>query len=250
MSMIQQNAEPAGASRAGATGVTPVGSRYAAASVTGALLVILVASGPLAAGAARVAAVTALYGLVAVIIGLLMRRTYPHDALGLCNLVTLLRLALATCLVAPLLAGGQADWAVFAVAAVALGLDGLDGWLARRQGLVSAFGARFDMEVDAALGLILALNALAAGSAGALVLLLGVPRYAFVAAGLALPWMRRPLPNRAGRKVACVVQIAALIAVQAPILPPGPAGGIVTLAVLGLGWSFGRDVLWLWRRRS
>ncbi|MDR9395576.1 MAG: CDP-alcohol phosphatidyltransferase family protein, partial [Roseovarius sp.] len=166
MSMIQQNAEPAGASRAGATGVTPVGSRYAAASVTGALLVILVASGPLAAGAARVAAVTALYGLVAVIIGLLMRRTYPHDALGLCNLVTLLRLALATCLVAPLLAGGQADWAVFAVAAVALGLDGLDGWLARRQGLVSAFGARFDMEVDAALGLILALTPSRPGAPG------------------------------------------------------------------------------------
>ena len=37
-----------------------------------------------------------------------------------------------------------------------LALDGLDGWAARRQGLVSAFGARFDMEVDALLILALA----------------------------------------------------------------------------------------------
>jgi phosphatidylglycerophosphate synthase len=38
-----------------------------------------------------------------------------------------------------------------------LALDGLDGWLARRFGLASAYGARFDMEVDGFLILVLAL---------------------------------------------------------------------------------------------
>lgn len=75
-----------------------------------------------------------------------MARSYPHRALGLCNLVTLLRLALMSALVAPLVSGSGAQWGVLMVAAVALALDGVDGWLARRQHLVSQFGARFDME--------------------------------------------------------------------------------------------------------
>ena len=95
----------------------------------------------------------------------------------------------------PPLAGGAAPWAVFAVAALALALDGIDGWLARREGLTSGFGARFDMEVDSALALILALNAWAAGTAGAIVLLIGLPRYAFAAAALAFPWLDRPRPS-------------------------------------------------------
>ena len=38
-------------------------------------------------------------------------------------------------------------------------LDGVDGWLARRSGIASAFGARFDMEIDALLILVLAVLA-------------------------------------------------------------------------------------------
>ena len=36
-------------------------------------------------------------------------------------------------------------------------LDGVDGWLARRRGMSSAFGARFDMEIDALLVQVLAI---------------------------------------------------------------------------------------------
>lgn len=179
----------------------------------------------------------------------LLRGGYPHRDLGLCNLVTLARLALAAALLAPL-AAPAAGWAVFATALVALALDGVDGWLARRQGRVSDFGARFDMEVDAALGLILAVNAWAAGTAGAAVLLLGLPRYAFVAAGRVLPWMAAPLPDRAGRKIVCVVQIAALIALQAPVVGGAAASGLVAGAGAALAWSFGRDIAWLWRTRA
>jgi phosphatidylglycerophosphate synthase len=178
----------------------------------------------------------------------LMRRGFPHDSLGMCNLVTLTRLALACALLAPL-AGGAAPWAVFAVAALALALDGVDGWLARREGRVSAFGARFDMEVDSALALILALNAWAAGTTGAVVLLIGLPRYVFAAAAWAFPWLDRPVPERFSRKAVCVLQLGTLIALQLPPVAAGLADPVVAVVALALFWSFGRDVLWLWRTR-
>ena len=177
------------------------------------------------------------------------RRAYPHGTVGLCNLVTLSRLMLSAILLVPLVAA-TSPWAVFAVAALALTLDGADGWLARRSGLTSGFGARFDMEVDSALALILAVNAYAAGTAGALVLLIGMPRYLFLAAALVLPWLAREVPERFSRKAVCVVQIATLIALQLPPVAAGLANPVVVAVALALGWSFGRDILWLWRTRS
>lgn len=178
-----------------------------------------------------------------------LRRDYPHAKLGLCNSVTLVRLGLSSALLAPLFADAS-GWAVIAVALTALSLDGLDGWLARREGRVSDFGARFDMEVDAALGLILALNAWAAGTVGAVVLLLGLPRYLFLAAARFLPWLDAPLPERFLRKAVCVLQIAALVALQVPGLPTPTAAAILATATLALYGSFGHDVLWLWRTRT
>nr|WP_318272643.1 CDP-alcohol phosphatidyltransferase family protein [Paracoccus saliphilus] len=178
-----------------------------------------------------------------------MRRHYPHDRVGACNGVTLMRLALATALLAPLAAGAAAGWVVGAVAGVALALDGVDGFLARRSGLVSQFGGRFDMEVDAALALVLALHAVAAGPLGPAVLALGLMRYAFVAAGAIWPWIRAPLPPSLARKTVCVVQLATLIVLQLPPLPQDGATVLARLAALALTWSFGRDLLWLWRHR-
>jgi len=182
-------------------------------------------------------------------------RHYPHPRFGACNAVTLFRAGLGATLLTPILVDGLAEnamngWAVALVATVALSLDGVDGWLARRSGLSSAFGARFDMEVDAALALLLSLLALAAGTVGPVVLVLGLMRYAFVAASWVLPWMAAPLPDRFGRKVVCVIQIAALIALQAPIVTGSVALSIVLGAALALIWSFGRDILWLWRYRT
>lgn len=214
------------------------------APVVAALALALVGPAPLAVGSA-----VAGYLVAAGLAVALLRRGFPHATLGLCNQVTLVRLGLSAGLVAPLLAGAS-GWAVLAVGLVALCLDGVDGWLARREGRVSEFGARFDMEVDAALGLILALNAWISGTVSAAVLLLGLPRYVFLAAGAAAPWLARPLPDRYGRKVACVVQMAALIALQAPVVEGHLATGLVAVAATALGWSFGRDVLWLWRARS
>ena len=135
------------------------------------------------------------------------------------------------------------------IAATALALDGLDGWLARRSGLASAFGARFDMEVDAALALILALHALAGTAVGPEVLLLGLARYAFVAAMAPWPWLARPLPQRFRRKAVCVLQLAALIVLLLPPLPPEAAVTLARIATVALAYSFGADILWLARHR-
>ena len=174
---------------------------------------------------------------------------YPHRRFGWCNAVTLLRAALVAVLFGLLWAAAH-GWPVLAIAAVGLALDGLDGWLARRERLVSGFGARFDMETDAALALILAAHAWLAGMTGAEILILGVMRYVFVLAFLPCPWLAAPLPERFGRKLVCVVQIAALILLQVPTLPPTAAALIAWPAVAALLWSFGRDTLWLWRNRE
>ena len=89
------------------------------------------------------------------------------------------------------------------LAAVALALDAVDGWVARRT-QTTAKGARFDAEVDAFL--ILILSVYVARSVGAWVLAIGAARYVFLAAGWPLPWMREPLPPRHWRKVVAATQ--------------------------------------------
>ncbi len=182
--------------------------------------------------------------------GYAMHLSYPHALLGFCNTVTLFRLVLVSALVVPLVAGSGHVWAVFGLAALALSLDGLDGWLARRDGLVSRFGAAFDMEVDSVFALLLALLAFLEGTAGPLVLILGLPRYLFALAGMMCPWLNAGVPERFSRKVVCVVQILTLIALQLPFFSPLVANFLVGAVAMALVWSFGRDVQWLWRARG
>ena len=174
--------------------------------------------------------------------GILLRSHHAHVRLGAANAVTLLRLGIVAVLLAILLAPTVAPVAVIALAAVALCLDGVDGFLARRQGLQSRFGAAFDMEVDSALALILSVLA-AFGPAGPAALLLGLPRYLFGVAALALPWLNAPLAPRFSHKAICVIQILALIVLQLPMLSPWAAVGIVVATFALLVWSFAVDIV-------
>lgn len=175
---------------------------------------------------------------------------YPHDRLGLCNAVTLARMVIVAGLAVAMLEARPPDAVLLGLAVLSLCLDGVDGWLARRQGLVSDFGARFDVEVDAGFALILAFYAAATGVAGPYVVLLGLPYYAFMLARRVWRWLDAPLPDSFARKAVCVAQIAVLIA----ILVPGIPGAALNLAILtviaALLWSFARDILWLSRRRA
>lgn len=179
------------------------------------------------------------------ILGLAFRR---RRTLGPADHVTLARVVLTggvAALVAGHLTGGGHTWALVAVAAAALVLDGVDGQVARRTGTASRLGARFDMETDAFLVLVLSVEV--AWSAGAWVLAIGAMRYVFGAAAWVAPWLSADLPPSIARKAVAVVQGVTLVVAAAGIVP---LSGVLVAAALGLlVWSFGRDVLWLFRRR-
>src|SRR3954453_4387459 len=90
-------------------------------------------------------------------------------------------------------------------------LDGVDGWLARRAGTASRFGARFDVEIDTLLMLTLAIVAWGHAKAGPWVVLTGLLRYLFLWAGSIWAWIGAPLAPTVRGRVICVVQIGALI---------------------------------------
>ncbi|RAY17306.1 CDP-alcohol phosphatidyltransferase family protein [Actinomadura craniellae] len=192
-------------------------------------------------------------GYAAVLSAVLTRALSRSGArsLGPANQVTLARAELVggvTALVAAALAGRPVPVAfIVALAAAALVLDAVDGQVARRTGTVSALGARFDMEVDAFL--ILVLSFFMAGSAGPWVLAIGAMRYVFVAAAWAGPWLRAPLPPSLARKAVAVVQGVVLVVAAAGVLPRPVTIGLLGLALATLSWSFGRDTGWLWRHR-
>lgn len=129
------------------------------------------------------------------------------------------------------------------LATVALVLDFVDGRVARRTGTVSPLGARFDMEVDAFLILVLSVHV--AFELGPWVLAIGAMRYLFVAASWVVRWLRGPVPSSLAGKTVAAVQGITLVAVSAGVVPA--AGVVVGLALAALTWSFGRDVVWLRR---
>jgi len=171
---------------------------------------------------------------------------------GPANRVTFLRAALVLPLAVAAVHPVTADaglYGLIGLAATALAMDGLDGAVARRSGRVTAFGARFDMELDAFLILVLSVLVWRSGQAGAWVLLIGLMRYAFVAAGWRWRWLDGPLPSSRRRQALCVVQSVALLAALAPVLTPASASAIAGAALLLLTYSFAVDVLWLHRNR-
>jgi phosphatidylglycerophosphate synthase len=169
---------------------------------------------------------------------------------GRANQATLGRGAIAVLLFALLAtaASGAVAWLAVLLASLGLALDGVDGWLARRRGEASAFGARFDMETDALLILALAALAWQLGKAGPWILLAGGLRYGYVAAARWLVWMRAQLPPSRRRQTVCVVQIVSLIGCIVPAVPVPSSSVVAAAGLLVLVWSFAIDVAWLARR--
>ncbi|PZS18580.1 MAG: CDP-alcohol phosphatidyltransferase [Pseudonocardiales bacterium] len=172
------------------------------------------------------------------------------DKLGPAGRVTLTRATIA-CGVAALTV--ESFWrpasatTLVALTVLALILDAVDGWVARRTGTVSAFGARFDMEVDAFL--ILVLSGYVARSTGAWVLAIGAARYLFVAAGWVRPWLRASVPPRYWAKAVAAVQGVVLTFAAAQVVTHQVADAALVASLALLAESFGREVSWLWRHR-
>jgi phosphatidylglycerophosphate synthase len=136
-------------------------------------------------------------------------------------------------------------WWLLMLVVPALALDAVDGIVARRTGTSSPAGARLDMEMDAAL--LLVLSAVSIRSLGWWVLALGGMRYAFVLAAYFRPQLRAPLQFSQFRRVVAAVQGVALAVALAPVFPLPVARTTVALALILLAVSFGRDVLTLER---
>jgi len=190
------------------------------------------------------------YGVA--VVGLLSRalRRSGAAALGPADVVTLGRSVLVggiAALVAHSFVGPVPVAALTALAAVALVLDAVDGRVARHTRTVSAVGARFDMEVDSVL--VLLLSVYVARSLGVWVLAIGSVRYGHWVACRVLPWLRGPVPPRYWCKVVAAVQGTVLVAAAAGVLPrPVVVLALVAVAAL-LAESFGREAWWLWRSR-
>ncbi len=176
----------------------------------------------------------------------------PAPLAGAANLITATRGLLVLVVAAAGLAShtpGTAGLAV-AIASVAALLDLADGWVARRTGTATAFGARFDMEVDALLIVVLSVLVWRFGITGPWVLASGLLRYLFVALARPFPWLARPLPPSRRRQTVCVVQIVALLVALAPITPAPLAAPAAVAGLAALAWSFAVDVAWLAARRG
>ncbi|WP_342235266.1 CDP-alcohol phosphatidyltransferase family protein [Inquilinus sp. OTU3971] len=196
------------------------------------------------------------YAGISAVIAVTIQGWHPHPRFGAANLMTLTRLGIAA-IFAGVVVEGLLDrsrisagvaWACVALLSVALVLDGVDGLLARRQALASRFGARFDMEVDALTILLLSILAMLLDKAGAWVALIGLMRYAFVAAALLQPALAAPLSPSLRRKAICVVQYAALLVMLLPITHPPATTAVAAVALAALAWSFAVDIGWLLRR--
>jgi len=136
------------------------------------------------------------------------------------------------------------------MATIALVMDGLDGWVARKSGLSSEYGAQLDMELDSLLMLILCILAWQWDQAGPWVLFCGLARYGFLVAGAIMPWFKRQLPEAFRRKTCCVLGVGGLTATLWPWPWPWLGTALACTATLSLALSFGIDTLWLIRHRK
>jgi phosphatidylglycerophosphate synthase len=192
------------------------------------------------------------YAIVSVIVVATVRFGRGRAGFGIANQVTLLRAGLVCLASGALLAGGSSSashWSLAALLTAALSLDAVDGWLARLLRLASDFGARFDLEIDAWLILVLALLVWQSGRVGPWVLAIGLMRYVFVLASWYFPAMRRPLPPSRRRQAVCVQQSVTLLVCLLP-----PVGSLFAnlgagLALLALLASFASDIIYLVRTR-
>ena len=206
----------------------------------------------LAPGSLYALKAAAVFAVIVAIARRFVATHHPFSTFGVANQVTTVRAGLVA-LVAGLI--GEPHLAAYATAAaivsgIVTALDGVDGWLARRTRMASAFGARFDMEVDALLILALSILAWQYGKAGAWIVLAGLLRYLFVGAQWRLSWMQRPLPPSRRRQAVCVLQIVGSAVVMLPAIAPPASVWVAAALLAALSTSFLVDVIWLWNAKN
>lgn len=219
------------------------------AGFAGAIAIAELARGVLPVGGIYAVKAGAIFSIVMIVALGFLPRHHPFARFGPANQITTMR-AMLVALVAALI--GEPRFPNVATSAAAAtvvvsALDGVDGWLARRHQIASSFGARFDMEIDALLILVLAILVTEFEKAGPWVILSGLLRYIFVGAGKYWPQLRAPLFASRRRQAVCVVQILALNLAIVPAIQPPLSAAIAAVALAALAWSFLVDTRWLLR---
>jgi phosphatidylglycerophosphate synthase len=162
---------------------------------------------------------------------LFLERSWPVAAAGVASLAALVTVNRSAWTPSGAFGWANAVTALRALLAfVVLGLfalDGLDGWLARRRGTASAFGALFDMETDALFVLTVELVLYQRGDLGAWILVTGCLRYVYVLVRAFVPARRADVPrSRFGRLAFTGLALGLFFAFALP----GPIGQACALA--------------------
>lgn len=180
------------------------------------------------------------------------RRRHPGTSFGPANTVTLARSVLVAVTAGLIGTVPTPTTTLIAtvIAFVALLMDGLDGWVARRTNTSSEYGAQLDMELDAVLTLVLCALLIDWNITGSWVLFCGLARYVWIAIQAVTPWFCRPLPPAFRRKTACVLGVLGLTGALAPWPSPTVNLGLALTATCALAVSFGIDAGWLIQRRK
>ena len=129
-------------------------------------------------------------------------------------------------------------WWVIGLTALMGALDGLDGWLARRTGMTSEFGARFDMETDAGPHPGPVDPRLAAREGRCVGVALRSDAVRVRRGRMAAPWLARPLQSTWRGKTVAVGQLVGLSVALAPVVPVPLSASAAALALTALAWSF------------
>jgi phosphatidylglycerophosphate synthase len=173
-------------------------------------------------------------------------RFTPRGSFGAANAVTAIRLAAVLGAgLAPLATPG---WMLAAALAAVWVLDGIDGWIARRQGLASAFGDTFDKETDALLILVADVQLWQRGRFGLWILTTGLLRYAYVLALAIAPSPAGHVPRSRGARLAFLALLAGLMAGFARTGTAGTA--LAALGTAAVSASFAHSFFWSYRRRQ
>lgn len=131
------------------------------------------------------------------------------------------------------------SWLLVLLLVPTFALDAADGAVARRTGTVTARGARWDVEVDAA---VLLVASLAVVPYAPWALLIGLARYLYWVGGRLRPALQTALPVSQRRRVIGGLQGVAMVVALAPIVPIWLAQLVTGVALALLVFSFGRDI--------
>ena len=170
----------------------------------------------------------------------------PSGRFGLGNAVTTLRFALASAI--GLVPDTVPTWALGLTVLAIFALDGIDGWLAKRAGDASEFGAHFDMETDSYLVLLVGLELYTRGRFGAWVLGPGLLHYLYVVCLWVIPARNGEIPRFDLGRHAFTGLMLGLVA---GMILPGLWGAAATAIGGGMvGVSFGWSFYWSYAGRG